>query len=339
MMSPCSEPMDIRINRRITEHWLWRNAEHVGWWLDLLFMAATEAHQVSIDTHTFVLERGQVLASVAYLSTRWNRDRKTVMRFLKALQDDNMIQRCVKDRHAAILTIRNFDQFSCPTEMGGDTIKDVLKDTLIQRQGDTLNSGGRDTIKDTLNPDEQRVSAASVDIIKDTLNNGEGDTLISTQGDTIRDTIKDTNIYNRKKIISSLRSDIMKEKISFKKSIDLDKFIVFFNSEMEQAGAIIPKIRTITGQRQNHVYARCREFGRQSLAEVVKKAAASDYLNGKNQRGWVADFSWLFRPNNFVKVLEGNFDNRNEDNKQINQIQRRGFEVGAVNAEEYKTTF
>ncbi len=43
---------------------------------------------------------------------------------------------------------------------------------------------------------------------------------------------------------------------------------------------------------------------------VIQIAAKSDFLNGKNNKGWKVDFDWLFLPNNFPKVLEGNYDNQ-----------------------------
>ena len=67
--------------------------------------------------------------------------------------------------------------------------------------------------------------------------------------------------------------------------------------------------------------------------EVIKQAAKSDFLNGRNDRGWIADFDWLMRPNNFVKVLEGNYNNNDKNDR------RRGTEVTAASPEDYDTTF
>lgn len=82
----------------------------------------------------------------------------------------------------------------------------------------------------------------------------------------------------------------------------------FFNRTMENAS--IPKIRTkIDGRRKEMLTARVREYGIDMVYEVITKAAASSFLNGGGNRGFVADFEWLMRPNNFPKVLEGNYDN------------------------------
>lgn len=91
--------------------------------------------------------------------------------------------------------------------------------------------------------------------------------------------------------------------------IDFDRFKDYFNLKMN-SHAICP-IRLMTDKRRETVGARAREFGKQSVADMICRAADSDFLNGKNKNAWVADFDWLFRPNNFPKVLEGSYDNKN----------------------------
>lgn len=95
-------------------------------------------------------------------------------------------------------------------------------------------------------------------------------------------------------------------------AIDLKAFADFFNKTMAAQGAQIPQVRAIPpkSKRTTFLLARLREYGKEALAAVVKKAAASDFLNGGGSRGFVADFEWLFRPNNFPRILEGTYDNR-----------------------------
>ena len=51
-----------------------------------------------------------------------------------------------------------------------------------------------------------------------------------------------------------------------------------------------------------------REFSTKDLAEVVRKAAASDFLNGRGTKHYFqATFDWLIEPENFLKVLEGTY--------------------------------
>ena len=43
---------------------------------------------------------------------------------------------------------------------------------------------------------------------------------------------------------------------------------------------------------------------------LFKKAEASSFLKGKNERNWRATFDWLIKDANMTKVLEGNYDDR-----------------------------
>ena len=53
-----------------------------------------------------------------------------------------------------------------------------------------------------------------------------------------------------------------------------------------------------------------REYGKDAVLTAIKKAAESDFLNGCGNKAFVASFDWIFRPTNFPKVLEGNYDNK-----------------------------
>ena len=81
---------------------------------------------------------------------------------------------------------------------------------------------------------------------------------------------------------------------------------------MDEHGAQIPRIRTITrdSKRATTLFARLREYSKEDLAEAVRKAAKSDFLNGSGDKAFVASFDWIFAPKMFPRVLEGNYDNR-----------------------------
>ena len=43
---------------------------------------------------------------------------------------------------------------------------------------------------------------------------------------------------------------------------------------------------------------------------VIDNISNSPFLQGQNSRNWMADFDWVIRPNNYVKVLEGNYNDK-----------------------------
>ena len=56
--------------------------------------------------------------------------------------------------------------------------------------------------------------------------------------------------------------------------------------------------------------ARIKEYGVDSILEAIDKIRNSDFLMGKTGDGWTITFDWFIRPNNFPKVLDGNYDNK-----------------------------
>ena len=55
---------------------------------------------------------------------------------------------------------------------------------------------------------------------------------------------------------------------------------------------------------------RIREYGVDGILEAIEKVRQSSFLQGHNRKGWTATFDWFIRPNNFPKVLSGNYDDR-----------------------------
>lgn len=116
-------------------------------------------------------------------------------------------------------------------------------------------------------------------------------------------------------------------------AIDYAGLVKYFNATLKKYNSVIPTIRDIKGKRKDAVRARVRERGKKSLATVFEKAAASDFLNGTNDRGFFATFDWIICPNNFIKVLEGNYDNRNNNgtaNRQNNGAAQRANDAADI---------
>ena len=82
----------------------------------------------------------------------------------------------------------------------------------------------------------------------------------------------------------------------------------YFNDKMRNKA--IKPVRAIDNQRLLWLQARRREYGDDAIFEAIDNASKSSFLNGNNNRGFTATFDWIFRPNNFPKVLEGNYSDR-----------------------------
>ena len=93
--------------------------------------------------------------------------------------------------------------------------------------------------------------------------------------------------------------------------IDFAAIKEYWNTKHDQSGSAMRRLTLMSDQRKSNVRARIREYGGdvQNVYKAIDKAMASDFMNGKNGKGWVASFDWMMCPSNFPKVLEGNYDN------------------------------
>lgn len=57
---------------------------------------------------------------------------------------------------------------------------------------------------------------------------------------------------------------------------------------------------------------RVKDYGVEDVVLAIRRISASDFLLGRSGSGWEATFDWFIKPNNFCKVLEGNYDNRDK---------------------------
>lgn len=103
--------------------------------------------------------------------------------------------------------------------------------------------------------------------------------------------------------------------------IHFAKLCEYFNEKIAEHGSAIGRIKGINGERQKAVRARIREYGKEAFGTVVEKAATSAFLNGRNNKNFIATFDWLVRPTNFPKVLEGNYD----DSRLIHATDRQSY--------------
>lgn len=76
----------------------------------------------------------------------------------------------------------------------------------------------------------------------------------------------------------------------------------------------LPMVANMTEARRKAVKARIAEYDKNTVFLVLKKAAASPFLLGSNDRNWKCDFDWIFKAANFTKILEGNYDEKRNNN-------------------------
>lgn len=71
----------------------------------------------------------------------------------------------------------------------------------------------------------------------------------------------------------------------------------------------MPQVQKLTDKRNKSIDNFLKEFTQEQFEEICKKANASNFLTGNNDRKWKADFDFLMRIDKATSVLEGKYDN------------------------------
>lgn len=100
----------IKISRQIQDHWVWSDAEYLKAWLDLIISANFHESKIIMDGQEVIIERGQLHTALRTLANKWKWSKSKVHRFLKLLQNANMIVQKA-GHHGDTITIINYDKF------------------------------------------------------------------------------------------------------------------------------------------------------------------------------------------------------------------------------------
>ena len=74
--------------------------------------------------------------------------------------------------------------------------------------------------------------------------------------------------------------------------------------------------------------ARLNEHGIENVLKAIENIKNSSFLKGQNNKNWTVTFDWMIKPNNFIKVLEGNYtDKEVKDSSNVNPMKFNNFEA------------
>ena len=255
----------ITIPMIVLDGWVGHNEQYLKWWTWLRREASWTGKTVWFGRQQVDLQARQVIVTVNLLVKQWNVSKPTVIRFLKRLENEKLIER-QKDNHKTIITITPLGW--ADLEVKPEVTSEVKIDSEVDRQ--------------------TYPQAYPAPFNDKKINN------IAGGGARTREAA----------VANNLDSDVF------------DEIIDFFNDQM--TGKIIPQVALKTPERRQALENLMATMGidKVSVKQAIMNAAASDFLNGKGQKGWVADFDWIMVPQHFQKVLENFYRN-----KQVTQTQ------------------
>jgi hypothetical protein len=100
---------------------------------------------------------------------------------------------------------------------------------------------------------------------------------------------------------------------SINEELDIDSVVDFFNYTCTN----LPKVGKLTPKRESAIKARVKEYSLDEIKDVFEIVSKSDFLSGRST-SWKANFDWVLNPNNFLKIIEGNYANSKDKSTGIN---------------------
>lgn len=81
----------------------------------------------------------------------------------------------------------------------------------------------------------------------------------------------------------------------------------YWNDKCKETGSDMRRLTIVTKNRQVAIMQRVKEHGGDPavIRKAIDNAMRSDVLNGRKGSGWVANFDWMMKQENFANVLEG----------------------------------
>ena len=75
----------------------------------------------------------------------------------------------------------------------------------------------------------------------------------------------------------------------------------------------LPSVKSLSEARRKAIRARLNIYTMEDILDAFRKAEASDFLKGKNDRNWQANFDWIMKDANIAKILDGNYDSKRKN--------------------------
>lgn len=135
-----------------------------------------------------------------------------------------------------------------------------------------------------------------------------------TTEDTAEDTTQDTVEDIPEEIAEDTAEDRQKKELNNVMNVNnisssLHSVVDAWNNLSEYGIKPISKLTSGT-KRYDSLVARLKKYGLDNVLKAIENIKHSDFLQG-NTGDWFITFDWFVKPNNFPKVLEGNYNNTN----------------------------
>ena len=88
--------------------------------------------------------------------------------------------------------------------------------------------------------------------------------------------------------------------------VDYQEIINLYNNTCVS----FPKVFTLSETRKKAIKKKLKTYSMEDFKKLFEMTEGSKFLKGENNWNWSANFDWLIKDSNMVKVLEGNYEDK-----------------------------
>lgn len=245
----------IKLHRKVLDSWIWQDKpfDKARAWIDLLLLAMHHDKGLLMDGDLITIQRGSFMTSIVKLSERWGWSRNKVTRYLKLLENEQMLY-TKRTPKGTLITIAKYEDYQS-SDFDDEATNEPTGETASESAGETQNKN-----------------------VNKNVNN------------------ETTIIVSDSSAADCKRKDIQ---IALDAWNELGKYGIKKVSKMKS-----------TAVRYKMLQERINEHGIDNVLIAIENIKKSNFLQGKHKgRPWQITFDWFVRPNNFLKVFDGNYEN------------------------------
>ncbi len=278
----------IKLYRSLLDNQIWKMKEPYdkrSAWIYLLLNASFGDRDVEFKGEIIHLKSGTLIDTYRHFSDTWMWTLPKVQRYIEKLKAIRMIN-AKRYKGGTLISIVNWEFYQgllLPT----DTLTDTHTDT----------TDFQDRYAKNQNPIHQPIQ----EVVKT-------DTLTDTKSEFLPNYIKESN-----KNIKKDKEYITDTNVSVRQTEAVRQAITEWNKLVDFG---IPQVSRLSpdSKRYKNLNARINQYGIDEVLRAINNIRKSSFLQGRNKNGWSIKFDWFILPNNFPKVLEGNYTDREDVN-------------------------
>ena len=127
------------------------------------------------------------------------------------------------------------------------------------------------------------------------------------------------NTNNTKETITKDTKDIKEIKLKSNKE-NKGRKLDWFLDKYHEICVSFPKVRSLTARRKQAILDLMNKYSEEDILEMFSKAEKSDFLKGKNDRGWKANIDFMLREDKFISILEDKYGGSNSVRERIEHM-------------------